>query len=78
MPVRDDPPNLVEVKIREEIRKELLEERARSEESEALSQRDRRVLALALSVLFALGFMLPVLGLIIGLGVRAFRFASGL
>ena len=70
----DDPPNLAEVQIREEVRRELLEESERQD----LTHRDRRVFAFFISSTFILAVCLPLLGLVVGLTVRAFLWAAGL
>ena len=72
---QDDPPNLAEVRLRESVRNELLDEL--QDRDEAISSQDRRVFALALSIVFALGIILPLAGAVIGLAVRAFRWAAG-
>lgn len=71
----DDPPNLAEVALREKVRDEVMDELI--DRDEILMSRDKRVLALALSFAFALSIIVPLLGLMVGVAVRAYRFGAG-
>ena len=73
-----DPPNLAEVKIRAEIEEEVRAEYAAREALEGLAQRDKRVLALAISGTLCTLVVCPLLGAAVGLGVRVFYLVSGL
>ena len=71
-----EQPNLAEIQIREEIRDELLEESQQLQEK--LADRDRRLLALVVSVFVLVSLALPLLAIIVGLSWRVFRLSSGL
>ena len=71
-----DPPNLVEVQIREEIRAELLEDAAKSAAS--LQDRDRRMTALVISATLVVCLILPMLAAVVGASWRVFKWAAGI
>jgi len=68
----------VEIRIREEIRDELLAEQDQHAQQESAADRDRRLVALVISVTMSLACVLPLIALVVGLSWRAFRWASGI
>lgn len=74
---QEEPPDLTELQYRAEIEKKVQDEYAQAEEVQTLQDRDRRSLALVISVTLVVGVILPLAGLIIGLTVRAFLWAAG-
>jgi len=75
--VRDDPPNLAEVQIRSEIEAEVRDELAQEQLTLALSSRDRRFLALAISLVVVSAVLLPIVAAIVGVSIRVFRYVAG-
>lgn len=76
--LKPEQPNLVEIQIREEIRAELLDEQDAEKLQESMANRDRRLIAFAISMTLSVSVVLPLVALIVGVSWRAFRWASGL
>ena len=72
---REDPPDLADVARREAMRVELDAEQRQSDE--ALLARDQRIRALLISTTMVVCLLLPLVGLVVGLTVRAFYWAAG-
>lgn len=72
---QDDPPNLQELQVRHDEREKVLTELEQQVDVDGV--RDKRVVALVITVSVALGIALPALAAIVGFSVRAFRWASG-
>lgn len=73
--LQTDHPNLVELKIREEIEQEV---RAELEQVEAVvGDQDRRFTALVISAILMVSLFLPLIGLIAGVSLRIFFWAAG-
>ncbi len=71
----DGPPDLAEVKLREEVRAEFEQDQAKRDE---LAQtHDRRVRALLVSFSFLAALLVPFAALVLGVAVRLFRLAAG-
>ena len=66
-----EPPSLVEVQIREEIREEMIAA------DQAAENRDKRIFALVVTGTLAVLIVLPLAGAVVGLMVRAFLWAAG-
>ena len=73
--MREEAPDLGDVVRREEIREELLAEDRESDES--LLARDQQVRAFLISVTLVVCLLMPLVGLVAGLTVRAFKWAAG-
>jgi len=74
--VPDETPDLAREAARAEARQELEEEMRLSDE--ALRERDRRLTALVLTFIVMACVLLPLVGLVVGITVRAFHWAAGL
>jgi hypothetical protein len=69
------PPDLAEIRLREEIRAELAQDQ--NAQDELAQVRDRRMRALLVSFTLLAGFLVPFVGVVLGAAVRAFRWAAG-
>jgi hypothetical protein len=75
MAAQDGPPDLSELRVREEAKAELLQELR--DRDELAQIRDKRVRALLVSFVALAGVLVPFVGLVLGVTVRVFRWASG-
>ena len=72
---QDGPPDLARVRVREEVRAEVVAELGKRDE---LTQKyDARVRALVVSFTLLAAILVPLVGLVVGAAVRAFRWAAG-
>jgi len=72
---REETPDLADVARREEVKVELQEEYRLSDE--ASLARDARIRAFFISITLVACLLLPLVGLIAGLTVRAFKWSAG-
>jgi hypothetical protein len=75
--MQNEPPNLAEIKIREEIRSELVDEMEQERALAAAADRDRRFVALVVSISTVTALLLPALAAIMGLSWRILKWAAG-
>lgn len=74
---REEPPNLAEVKLRQEIEDEVYDDITRRQAADALNDRDKRFFALAVTIAVLAGVTLPLLALVLGLSWRLVKWAAG-
>lgn len=72
----DTPPDISEIRVREEAKQELLQDL--HVQDELTRTRDKRVRALLVSFTLLAAVLVPLVALIGGAAVRVFRWASGL
>ena len=75
--LKQDTPNLAEIKIREEVRKELLDEMSQEQLAQHLQERDRRLIALGLSTAMLFALVVPGAAVVLGFSWRLLLWAAG-
>lgn len=80
MPIPNEPTDMREVAMRAKIEREMGEDQDKADEQdvENAQARDRAMRALSFSVALLVLIALPLVGLVVGVAVRAFGWASGL
>lgn len=75
--LKSEQPNLAEIQIREEIRDELQQEIDAEQLAQARADRDRRFLALLVSMSVLTALLVPALAAVAGISIRIFWWAAG-